>query len=145
EKRRGEASGFRLAVVGCARTLPGLFELRFGQGAPALPAVLEMGFGVDLLYYGSGPVPAAPPGTRLAVFRTPAELARALREGEFSAVYSDVFFDDRVTRAGKSRFSSRFFEMGLEGALRGIDRLLAACRTPFYARYAAHLPGGPDV
>lgn len=141
ETRRAEASAYRLAFVVSARTLPGLFALRFGQGAPLLPHVLEMGFGVDLLYFGSGPAPAAPPGTRLSVFRTPAELARALREGEFSAVYSDVYFDDRVTRAGKSRFSSRFFEMGLEGALRGIDRVLAACRTPFYARYAAHLPG----
>ncbi|MCR4294191.1 MAG: radical SAM protein, partial [Elusimicrobia bacterium] len=42
ENRRGEASAFRLAFVVCAQTLPGLFELRFGQGAPALPAVLEM-------------------------------------------------------------------------------------------------------
>jgi MoaA/NifB/PqqE/SkfB family radical SAM enzyme len=145
EKGRAEASAFRLAFVVSAETLPRLYELRFGQGAPVLALVLEMGFGVDLLYYGAGPAPAAPPGTRLAAFRTPAELERALREGEFTAVYSDMFFDDRVTRAGKSRFSSRFFEMGLEGALRSLERLLSACRTPFFARYAAHLPGGRDA
>ena len=52
--------------------------------------------------------------------------------------------DCGASRAGKSRFSSRFFEMGLDGAARGLERLLAACRTPFYARYAAHLPGGGD-
>jgi len=147
EELRREASSRRLAFVVSAATLPGLDELRFSQGAPALKLVLEMGFGVDILYYagpGEPPAPAPPPGARIAVFRTPAELTRALREGEFSAVYSDVFFDERVSRAGKSRFSSRFFEMGLDGAARGLERLLAACRTPFYARYAAHLPGGGD-
>jgi len=145
EKGRAEASAFRLAFVVSEETLPALSGLRFGQGAPVLRLVQEMGFGVDLLCFAAGPAPAAPAGTRLSVFRGPAELKRALREGEFSAVYSDVFFDDRVTRAGKSRFSSRFFEMGLEGSLRGLERLLAACRTPFYARYAAHLPGGRDA
>ena len=147
EELRREASSRRLAFVVSAATLPGLDELRFSQGAPVLKLVLEMGFGVDLLYYagpGEPPAPPPPPGARVAEFRTPAELARALREGGFSAVYSDVFFDDRVTRAGKSRFSSRFFEMGLDGAARGLERLLSACRTPFYARYAAHLPGGGD-
>lgn len=147
EERRREAAARRVAFVVSAATLPGLSGLRFGQGAPVLRLVAEMGFGVDLLHYAApGEAPPAPPaGARLAVFRSPAELSRALRDGEFSAVYSDVFFDERVTRAGKSRFSSRFFEMGLEGSLRGLDRLLAACRNPFYGRYAAHLPGGRDA
>ncbi|MDD5304289.1 MAG: hypothetical protein PHS14_14415, partial [Elusimicrobia bacterium] len=149
EKRRQEASTRRLAFVVSEATLPGLSGLRFGQGAPVLRMVAEMGFGIDLLYHdlaGKAPAPASlPPGARVRTFRTPAELTRALREGEFHAVYSDVFFDDRVTRAGKSRFSSRFFEMGLEGALRSLERVLAACRNPFFARHAAHLPGGRDV
>jgi len=146
EERRREAAGLRLAFVASAATLPGLRELRFGQGAPVLRLVEEMGFGVDILYYDpNGEAPAAlAPSARIKAFRTPEELRRALREGEFQAVYSDVFFDSRVTRAGKSRFSSRFFEMGLDGALRGFERLLSACRSPFYARYGAHLPGGRD-
>ncbi|MCM2304763.1 MAG: radical SAM protein, partial [Elusimicrobia bacterium] len=54
DERRAEAASRRLAFVVSAETLPGLSELRFGQGAPVLPLVLEMGFGVDLLHYGDG-------------------------------------------------------------------------------------------
>lgn len=143
---RAEASARRLAFVASERTLPGLSGLRFSQGAPVLPLAAEMGFGIDLLWFDArGEAPASPPpGARVSVFRSPAGLKRALRDGEFDAVYSDVFFDARVTRAGKSRFSSRHLEMGLDGALRGLERLLAACRSPFYSRYGAHLPGGRD-
>lgn len=149
EERRREAATRRLAFVVSEATLPGLSGLRFGQGAPVLRMAAEMGFGIDLLYFaadGKAPAPEAlPPGARVRPFLTPAELARALREGEFHAVYSDVYFDDRVSRAGKSRFSSRFFEMGLEGARRSLERVLAACRNPFFSRHASHLPGGRDV
>lgn len=146
EANRREAAGYRLAFVVSESSLPRLLELRYGHGVPLAAAVREMGFGVDLLYFdrhGRAPrLPAGLEGARVEVFRAPWELERALRDGEFHAVYSDVFFDRRVNDAGKARFSSREFEMGLEGAGRSLERLLAVCRTPFYRRYARSLARG---
>ncbi|MDP3541675.1 MAG: nitrogenase component 1 [Elusimicrobiota bacterium] len=148
EELRAQAAGRRLAFVVSEATLPRLLELRYGHGAPLAAMVLEMGFGVDLVYYdrhGEPPaLPAGLAGARVAVFRSPSELRRALREGDFAAVYSDIVFDWRVTRAGKARFSSKDFEMGLEGALRTIEKLLPLVRLPFYRQYAEHLRGRHD-
>jgi hypothetical protein len=139
---RRQARDHRLAFVVSDTTLPRLWGLRHGQGPPLMRMLGEMGFGVDILYHD----PHAdgvelPEGTdiSLTVFRTPAELREALEQGRFRAVYSDIFFDWRLTSAGKARFASKDFEMGLDGAVRSFQRLLGACRTPFYARYSGHL------
>lgn len=143
ETRRRDAARHRLAFVVSQSSLPRLLELRYGHGAPLADMLREMGFGIDLLYYDRhGKAPELPLGLRNArveTFRSPWELSRSLREGEFRAVYSDIFFDWRISGAGKSRFSSRDFEMGLEGAGRSLERLLNACRLPFYRRHARHL------
>ncbi|OGR47853.1 MAG: hypothetical protein A2X37_05265 [Elusimicrobia bacterium GWA2_66_18] len=143
EAGRREAAGYRLAFVVSEATLPRLTALRYGHGAPLATAAREMGFGLDLLYFDRhGRPPRTPAGledARVEVFRAPWELERALRDGEFHAVYSDVFFDWRVADAGKARFSSREFEMGLDGAGRSLERLLGICRTPFHRRYARSL------
>ncbi|MBI2387154.1 MAG: hypothetical protein HYV14_14275 [Elusimicrobia bacterium] len=143
EELRREASGLRLGFVVSEATLPRLVELRYGHGAPLATMAMEMGFGVDLVYYdrhGEPPVlPSALSDARVAVFRSPWELERALRAGDFAAVYSDIVFDWRITRAGKARFSSKDFEMGLAGARRTLEKLLPLCRLPFYRQYAAHL------
>ncbi|MBI2387161.1 MAG: hypothetical protein HYV14_14310 [Elusimicrobia bacterium] len=143
EELTARARDFRLAFVVSETTLPMLWELRHGQGAPMMRMIEEMGFGVDVLCYdphNEGPEAARDSRcARLTPFRTPAELTRLLREGEFRAVYSDIFFDWRVSAAGKARFSSKDFEMGLEGAVRSLRRLLAVCRLPFYERYGEHL------
>jgi hypothetical protein len=147
EALKREASEHRLAFVVSEASLPRLLELRYGHGAPLAAAAREMGFGIDLLYFdrhGEAPVlPDGLKGARVTTFRAPWELERVLREGTFSAVYSDIFFDWRISRAGKARFSSREFEMGLEGAKRSLERLLAACRLPFYRRHAKHLAREP--
>ncbi|MBI2788311.1 MAG: hypothetical protein HYX59_06460 [Elusimicrobia bacterium] len=143
ERLRDEAKAHRLAFVVSETTLPMLWELRHGQGAPMMRMIEEMGFGVDILYHD--PHDEAPEMgrdsrcARLTTFRTPDDLTRLLKEGEFRAVYSDIFFDWRVSAAGKGRFSSKDFEMGLGGALRSLRRLLAVCRLPFYGRYGEHL------
>lgn len=143
EELRREANGHRLAFVVSEATMPRLLEARYGHGAPLAAVAREMGFGLDLIYYERhGEGPALPEGlrdARVSVFRTPAELETALAGGGASAVYSDIFFDWRVSRAGAARFSAKDLGMGLEGARRGLERLLAACRTPFYRRYARHL------
>lgn len=145
EELTARAKEYRLAFVVSETTLPMLWELRHGQGAPMMRMIEEMGFGVDILYYDPHhDAPQIPEDARLArltTFRSPAELTRLLREGEFRAVYSDIFFDWRISGAGKARFSSKDFEMGLEGALRSLRRLLGVCRLPFYHRYGAHLAG----
>ena len=147
EGLRRQASGYRLAFVVSESTLPGLLRLRYGHGAPLATVVQEMGFGVDLLYYDRhGAPPELPPGlekARVATFRSPWELERCLREGEFQAVYSDICFDWRISRAGKARFSSRDVEPGLEGARRTLERLLRVCRLPFYRHYAGALARVP--
>lgn len=143
-RMKKSAQGFRVAFVVSPATLPRLLSLRFGHGAPLARVIQEMGFGIDLLYYephGELPeLPAELADARVTTFRTPAGLEKALREGEFQAVYSDTFFDWRISQAGKTRFSSRHLEMGLAGALRSFKRLLTACRLPFYRRYSSHLP-----
>ena len=139
------ARGFRLAFVVSETTLPMLWELRHGQGAPMMRMIEEMGFGVDILYYDPHnerpDINADSRCAKLQTFRTPRDLTRALREGDFRAVYSDIFFDWRISASGKARFSSKDFEMGLDGALRSLRRLLAVCRLPFYDRYGSHLAG----
>jgi len=145
EELTARAKSYRLAFVVSETTLPRLWALRHGQGAPMMRMIEEMGFGVDILYYdphNDGPeMPEDSRCARLTTFRTPDDLTKALREGEFRAVYSDIFFDWRVSAAGKARFSSKDFEMGLEGAVRSLRRLLAVCRLPFYHRYGSHLAG----
>lgn len=140
-----QARQCRLAFVVSQSTLPMLWELRHGQGAPMMRMIEEMGFGVDILCYDphdERPRLAKNSGrAAIATFRTPRELERALRQGAFRAVYSDIFFDWRISSAGKARFSSKDFEMGLEGALRSFWRLLAVSRLPFYDRYGGHLAG----
>lgn len=145
EAMKAEAAALRLAFVVSEATLPRLLGLRYGQGAPMARMAGEMGFGIDLLFYdlhGAPPVlPEGLKGAGIRTFRTPRELEAALGEGDFRAVYSDMFFDWRISRAGKARFSSKDFEMGLGGALRSLKRLLSICRLPFYRRYGPHLRG----
>jgi hypothetical protein len=147
ELLQSEAARHRLAFVVSEATLPRLLQLRYGHGAPLAEMAREMGFAVDLLYYdiqGEAPqLPAGLKGSDISVFRSPWELERALADGGFQAVFSDITFDWRISRAGKARFSSRDFEMGLAGALRTMRRLLGRCRLPFYRRYAGSLTRAP--
>ncbi|HAZ07004.1 MAG TPA: hypothetical protein DCZ01_00455 [Elusimicrobia bacterium] len=145
EEMTKQARGYRLAFVVSETTLPMLWKLRHGQGAPMMRMIEEMGFGVDILYYDPHnerlELSQDARCARITTFRTPRELERVLREGSFRAVYSDIFFDWRISSAGKARFSSKEFEMGLDGALRSLRRLLALCRLPFYERYGSCLAG----
>lgn len=145
---RAAAAGKRVGFVVSEATLPRLTALRYGYGAPPATMAVEAGFGVDLLYFdrhGNGP--ALPPTLKdagVSVFRTPRELERALAASPAQAVFSDIAFDERVARAGKARFSSKDFAMGLGGAARTAQRLAAVCAVPFFRRYAAHLAAGRD-
>jgi hypothetical protein len=54
-------------------------------------------------------------------------------------VYSDLYFDDRITGNGMVPFSVQFFEPGLLGALQSAENLLGACTLPFYRKYLPHV------
>lgn len=152
---RREAKTLRLALVAEEADLPALTRQGFLSGVPVLEMIAEMGFNVDFLIYSpEKAIPKAalalkrlpwfetPP--KLHVFSNPEELTRLLENGPFRAVYSDIFFDERITRAGKAQFSMRHFETGVEGALRSLERLLGVCRLPFYKRYREYLKPEED-
>lgn len=120
---RTRAKGRAVAFV--ADDGPALEERSRFLGVPVLAFLREAGFGAAVIE------PAA--------FSTPAELARLLREGRFSAVYSDVFCDRRVTAAGKAPVCLREFRAGALGAVLCAEGLAAACEASFYGRWRDHL------
>ncbi|MEQ1920181.1 MAG: nitrogenase component 1, partial [Elusimicrobiota bacterium] len=133
---RGKALGRTMAFVADASHLPRLRDARLFWGVPAVRVLREMGFKVEVLLHGAsdqGPVKG---------FTTPADLTRLLSAGDYGAVYSEFFYDERLVRAGKSQFSLAVFEPGLRGAAATLGRLLSAARWDFYRRYAPSLGGG---
>lgn len=116
-------------------------------GAPLLELVEEMGFGVDiLLYSGKARIPALPGGgaarRRFVPYQSASELEARLRASDAVAFYSELYFDPRLTRTGKNAFSIHDFQLGLDGALATLRRLLAICRLPYFRTYSRYL-GSP--
>lgn len=111
-------------------------------GRPILEMLDEMGFGVDLLCFGGHDgllEEVRGRGLEASAFSTRDELAAALRASSAKAVYSEVFTDRRLTRAGKAEFHAGMFQQGMEGAVRTLERLLSICRLPFYRRLGRYL------
>ena len=132
---RAAAAARRLAFVVDLAEATRLSEPSQTWGVPLVPLLHELGFGIDVLCFDDrGRAPAS-----FRRFRTPAELERLLRDGPFDAVYSEFAADDRLARAGKARFALSFFEPGLHGAVRTLQRLVELCRWPFWRRYAPYL------
>ncbi|MBI5881828.1 MAG: AAA family ATPase [Elusimicrobia bacterium] len=151
EESREEARGRVLGFVCDADRLGKLRDCRWSAGIPLLPALREMGFGLEwLLWCGcrgaSGRKTCAGKEQRRGIrrFHGPEELEAGLRDGSVHAFYSDFAFDRRLSRTGKAQFSLAFFEPGLEGAQRSVERLLGAGRLPFYKDYARYLAEGHD-
>lgn len=110
------------------------------QGVPLVRLLLECGFSLEALRYEApGRTASSLPGFTTRVFTTPAELSATLRDSPARAFYSDVFFDDRLSRAGKEIFSLRDVAMGLDGAVATLERLLARVERPFLRRYGTWL------
>jgi hypothetical protein len=111
------------------------------QGVPLTRLLVEIGFSLEVLRYAPPEQPEAPAlaGVTERRFDSPASLAEGLRASQAAAFYSDIFFDDRITRAGKQIFSLRDVGMGLTGAVETAERLLARCQNPFLRRYGAWL------
>jgi hypothetical protein len=110
-------------------------------GVPLVRMLIEMGFSLLALRHEAHGRTVSPlEGFETIPFRTPEQLSEALRTSRARAFYSDVFFDRRITGAGKEIFSLADVAMGLQGAVDTLARLLARCERPFLRRYGPWLP-----
>ena len=130
-------------VVAEARHVPRLLDPSLNFGLPLLALLDEMGFRIRVMLYGGDPSALRQvlpdPRHEVKVFGTPEELEDFLHGPDLDIVYSEYRFDHRVTRAGKVPFSAQVFEMGIEGGLRSLERLLKLCSMRFYRENAPYL------
>ncbi len=121
-------------------------------GLPVVPTVLDLGFGVCIaVWAGDGAAfrdtrdrltsALDGPDVALVGFEDAEGLDAALAGAD--AVFSEYFYDDRLTRRGLAQFAAQDFRMGFAGATWSRDRLARVTALPFYRRYRAHL--GRDV
>lgn len=141
-----QAGAHRLGFVLDRMSMDLVLHPEKGTGVPMLAMLGEMGFELEfLLYTGDGTKPdRALPGP-CKPFRDSSSLEALLRESEAAAFYSEYYFDRRLSRSGKAQFSVSDFELGLEGALTTLGRLLRICSMSYYRRYAAYLGQPFDV
>lgn len=147
DRARGIAMGFVVDPHSVAR----LYDPLSVTGLPVVPVVHELGFDVRIAVFAGDGVTwlkavetlrAALAGLdRVEVnpFETPDDLDHFLRQPAIKAVFTEFFYDHRLTRRGKGQFSARDFEMGLNGAMRSLERLVTLAEVPFYRDNAAHL------
>ena len=118
-------------------------------GLPVVQVLLELGFKVRILVAAGDAarfrdtrdrIGRALAGVEVLGFLTEAELKEGLLPA--GAVFSEFFYDHRVTRAGKGIVSARAFEMGVEGGLRTMERLVRIASLPFFRTYRAWLGRG---
>lgn len=139
---RAACEGYRVAFVGAAGRIDDFLADRELLGLPALASLREMGFEVEVWRMQTprstplrdlGPVTAR-------WFASPAELEAMLRESDVAAVYSEMYFDRRLSRCGKSAFSIQDLGfVGLDGALSMLRRMRSRCEASFYRSYGRYL------
>lgn len=147
-----ESSRYCLGFVVPHDKIPRLCDSFITWGIPVLKAVEEMGFGLRILIHAPrGRNVDATPFEKILrepnrcvieTFSDEKSLAILFEDGAFQSVYTDIFYDSRVTRRGKTCFSTSCFEPGFEGAFRTARYLQSLCRTTFYRDYAKYLVGG---
>lgn len=147
KRAQNAALGFVIDPVSVAR----LYDPLSVTGLPIVPVVHEFGFEVRVALYSgekaaflkaSDALHKALSGCERIVvtpFETPEELDAFLRDPSLRAVFTEFFYDHRLSRRGKGQFSAREFEMGLEGAVRSLERLVGIAEVPFYRDHAADL------
>lgn len=151
EQLRAEAREHRLAFVVGEDQVRQIADPATTWGVPMLLLLEEFGFGLDFMIHASsaksGRAAAAelqkglaePSRHRHRLFQTPSQLRMLLESGPFSAVYTEHFFDFRLSRSGKAQFSLNVLERGFEGAVRSLRRMLEICRLPLYRRYGRYM------
>ncbi len=128
-----------------AADLPLLLDPGRAGGLDLLGFLHEAGFAADVV---------APPGADAALLqRVSAMLERgdllqledeaqwleAAGSGRYHAVLSNLAVDARHQALGLGRFSLFDFEIGLQGALASVERILHACSMGFYRKYREYL------
>ncbi len=147
DRARPTALGFVIDPPSVAR----LHDPHSVTGLPVVPVVHEFGFPVRIAVYAGDRTAwlKAAEALRQALagldrvevvpFESPDDLDAFLRDSALRAVFTEFFYDHRLTRRGLGQFSAREFEMGLDGALRSLERLVTIAGVPFYRDHAAHL------
>jgi hypothetical protein len=152
---RKRAAKHSLALVIDSASSQRITDATQFYGFEILSLLEEMGFGLHVMVHHASADPsvdlslvesiatklASPDRLTVKFFSSPGELGQLLQDGPFDAVYSEVVFDSRVTRAGKARFDLGKIELGLAGALRSVARLVETCEWGFYRRYSPFLAG----
>lgn len=144
DELKKQTAGMTLGFVIDSEKLKKLLEPRLMTGVPILAMLKEMGFALEFLFYDDGKdrqaLEAMALGkNKVAAFSTPEELESRLKSSQAQAFYSEVFFDRRLTRSGKAQFSVQQFQLGPDGAVATLKRLLSVCRIPFYRKYGNYL------
>ncbi|MEW6203179.1 MAG: nitrogenase component 1 [bacterium] len=151
-----EAKKYRLGFVVDTSQMELLVKPEIFTIIPLLRSVEEMGFGIDIMYYDTSEashevnfyelqnILKHPETLRIRKFNSIKSLHTLLRDDSTNAVFTKFFFDKRLTRNGTCQFSFSTFEMGLQGALRTLERLVTYCRLPFYRKYAKYLASNPS-
>lgn len=143
---RSQANHHRLGFVVRATDARFLSDPAQTWGIPLLGMCAEMGFHVEVLVHGppsevrkvrADLQEACPSKGRLHItgFEDKAQLVDLLSEPSLDAVYSEHFFDRRLSELGIAGFCGQHFERGFAGATRTIHRLLEVCSVPFFRRY----------
>jgi len=147
EKLCAEARTHRLGFVVGSDQIRQIASPGVTWGVPLLGVLEEFGFALDFMIHAAGQQEGRdaarevqkalgePARHRVRLFQTPSQLKMLLGSGPFAAVYSEHFFDFRLSRSGKAQFSLTMFERGFGGAVRTLERLLDVCRLPLYRRY----------
>lgn len=145
------AAGRTLGMVVRAEETHYLTDPSETWGIPLLDMASEAGFGVEIILSAPddkigrrlaerlGPHLPKDTPCSLAFFDSFDKLRQTLEGATCEAILTNHFFDWRVGEAGKSRYTLQFFEMGVPGAARTIERLTGACRTSFFRRYRRYL------
>jgi hypothetical protein len=119
------------------------------SGLPLIPFMLELGLACRVAVFGNSDACSAAADqfdaafgnarsgglVEFAAFADREGLDAILSSPDVAAVYSEMFFDRRATRAGIPTFSSRIFEPGFDGAVRTAARFRRLAGLPFYRRY----------
>ncbi len=150
-----EARSHSIGFVGTARELKRFSSPPRAAGVPIFRVLAEAGFCVELFVFRRpldqesaageltdfivSSIPIERRRVRETGFGSPGQLKSALRSSGSSAIFSDIFYDTRITRSSKTPFSIGFFRMGPKGALRTVDDMLGACKLEFYRKYGRYL------
>lgn len=155
EKLRDRAASFRLGYILRDRDVRHLSDTAQSWGTPLLEATTEMGFSPEIHLVETGVKATTRAREELEELAQQLEvsidiighgdrldLERGLAASAPDAVYTEHFFDRRLSELGITAFSGQYFERGLQGAVRTLERLLHLCETPFSRRYGRYLRQG---